>query len=159
MTSCHREWLDRFCHTDMTWTNPERHREDQTGAQVWALSDHGRRCRRQRSGQAGRARKRPHCQQRAEGRYRLWPHPLCHTVRVHAQKLSVPVRMSRLVSYFSLTLLFTLCACFVDYASVIVVIKESENQLTLISCSLNSIKANRDHTFFCPKLNFALLWI
>jgi len=33
--------------------------------------------------------------------------------------------MSRLVSYFSLTLLFTLCACFVDYAFVIVVIKES----------------------------------
>jgi len=22
MTSCHREWLDRFCHRDMTWTNP-----------------------------------------------------------------------------------------------------------------------------------------
>jgi len=33
--------------------------------------------------------------------------------------------MSRLVSYFSLTLLFTLCAWFVDYAFVIVVIKES----------------------------------
>ena len=33
--------------------------------------------------------------------------------------------MPRLVSYFSLTLLFTLCACFVDYAFVIVVIKES----------------------------------
>ena len=33
--------------------------------------------------------------------------------------------MSRLVSYFSLTLLFTLCACFDDYAFVIVVIKES----------------------------------
>jgi len=29
------------------------------------------------------------------------------------------------VSYFSLTLLFTLCACCVDYAFVIVVIKES----------------------------------
>ena len=29
------------------------------------------------------------------------------------------------MSYFSLTLLFTLCACFVDYAFVIVVIKES----------------------------------
>ena len=33
--------------------------------------------------------------------------------------------MSRFVSYFSLALLFTLCACFVDYAFVIVVIKES----------------------------------
>jgi len=33
--------------------------------------------------------------------------------------------MSRFVSYFSLTMLFTLCACFVDYAFVIVVIKES----------------------------------
>ena len=35
------------------------------------------------------------------------------------------ILMSRFVSYFSLTLLFTLCACFVDYACVIVVIKES----------------------------------
>jgi len=35
------------------------------------------------------------------------------------------ILMSRLVSYFLLTLLFTLCACFVDYAFVIVVIKES----------------------------------
>ena len=33
--------------------------------------------------------------------------------------------MSRFVPYFSLTMLFTLCACFVDYAFVIVVIKES----------------------------------
>jgi len=26
------------------------------------------------------------------------------------------------------------------------------------SCSLNSIKANRDHAFFCSKQDFSLLW-
>jgi len=36
------------------------------------------------------------------------------------------------VSYFSLTLLFTLCAYFVDYAFVIVVIRESYLLLLLL---------------------------
>ena len=60
-----------------------------------------------------------------------WEYRQRASLSMPKQKLSVPyavqwyILMSRLVSYFSLTLLFTLCACFVDYAFVIVVIKES----------------------------------
>jgi len=68
---------------------------------------------------------------RVRAKTQLDPFSRFDTLRVHAQKLSVSLPyavewyllMSRLVSYFSLTLLFTLCAWFVDYAFVIVVIK------------------------------------
>ena len=45
------------------------------------------------------------------------------------------------MSYFSLTLLFTLCAYFVDYAFVIVVIRESYLLLLLLSAKRENDQA------------------